>query len=117
MSEMEIIQALERLLPTEKIMSDARELIEECEYQFDFDEDGLVSIPVDVELIFISKSALYTPYDVHFGTGYKSIVSVGNARQYDLHISDLVADYGFITLWYNRDAKLITTDVMQKLFR
>ncbi|QDT28109.1 hypothetical protein Enr10x_34480 [Gimesia panareensis] len=107
-----IEEALEKLLPTQQILDQLSEILADWGHEVSVgEEEERVHVAPDTKLELISKSALYTPYDLCFGTGFKVIVAIGGVVELDEKRSHIVPGICFITLWYNKDRKLITTDL------
>ncbi len=108
----EIEEALEKLLPTQKILAELSGILAEWGHEVSVgEEEERVNVSPDTKLELISKSALYTPYNLGFGTGFKVIVAIGGVVELEEKLSHIVAGICFITLWYNQGGKLITTDL------
>jgi hypothetical protein len=98
---------LDTVLPPSKIAADLMQILSEATYTVELD-GATVTIPRDVPLSVVSRSAHAYEYAIGFGDHLRALVAIGGVQ--DISYGVPVAGVCFATLWYSIEAKVITVD-------
>lgn len=113
-----VLQAMDTVLPDAKIVADCRAILGQPECSgtatvcIEFD-DGDVHIPLDVEIVVVSKAIFKKYHEFGFGTGYRALVALGGLARIEQGIPE--AKYCFMTLYYTAQSELLTEDFHKEM--
>lgn len=100
--------ALEQWLPDAVVIADLKQVLNSQSPAIITLESGDVIILHECEFEVVSKAFIEQRFDVGFRTCFRAIVAIGRVTRVEYGI--IHSEYGFSTLWYNHEPKLITTD-------
>lgn len=103
---------LDAALPDERITSDLREELRQCQQQLELD-DRTIDVPEDVGLAVVAKSFHAYRYDVGMGPHFRALVAIGGVEREEFGI--VWAGLCFATLWYGEDGRVRTVDFSVKM--
>lgn len=113
-----VLQAMDAVLPDEKIIKDCRAALKErassdaAPICVKFDEED-VYIPLDTEITVVVKILFKEYYAIKYQTSYRTLVAIGGIQQIEYGIVE--ARYCFATLYHTPQSEFISIDFHKEM--